>query len=260
MNEPSARRRVIDDYFRTTSASGGAASQAGFDASAKGLRLRLEPWFRVAGRSVLDLGSGTGELCKLALDAGAREVTGVNLSVDEIEYARSRCSARFVHQDIERYLVDLKPDSIDNMFALNILEHLDKDQLLRVLEAAFRALSPGGTIVAMVPNATSPFGGMTRYWDITHESAFTPSSVTQLAKLIGFEAAPEFRECGPVPHGFISGIRFVLWQVIRLAIKAYLMVELASTKGNVYTADMLFRMTKPGAGRMFSSDDASTSA
>ena len=105
-------------------------------------------------------------------------------------------------------------------------------------------LKPGGTLVVMVPNATSPFGGMTRYWDFTHEIAFTPSSVRQLARLVGFKSDVEFRECGPIPHGLISGVRYLLWQAFRLGIWFRLMVELASSKGGIYTADMMFKLEK----------------
>ena len=46
---------------------------------------------------------------------------------------------------------------------------------------------------------------------------------------------------------FRSSLRYALWQMIRLVIKAYLLVEMASDKGGIYTADMMFRLTKPGA-------------
>lgn len=105
-------------------------------------------------------------------------------------------------------------------------------------------LRPNGVLIAMVPNATSPFGSMTRYWDITHQTAFTLSSVRQLSRLVGFGEAAEFRECGPIAYGFVSAVRYGLWQVIRLAIRGYLMVESASDKGGIYTADMIFRLTK----------------
>ncbi len=85
---------------------------------------------------------------------------------------------------------------------------------------------------------------MTRYWDITHQNAFTPSSFRQLARLVGFGESVEFRECGPVAHGLVSGIRYVLWQMIRLGIRGYLMIELASGKGGIYTADMQVRLRK----------------
>lgn len=239
----SAHQRVVAEYFHTTSAAGCALDDKVMGNSFRSLRRRLGNWWDVADKDVVDLGSGTGELCGLARTFGARSVVGVNLSEGEINFAQQRVDAVFVLQDIADYLEQCPPESVDRIFALNILEHLDKDTLVRVLEGAFRALRPSGQLVAMVPNSTSPFGTMTRYWDITHQNAFTPSSVRQVIRLAGFQSA-DFRECGPIPHGFVSGVRYGLWQMIRFAIRSYLMIELASDKGGIYTADMMFRLTK----------------
>ena len=241
----TAHDRVVADYFHTTSAVGSARNDEAFGTSVAGLSRRLSDWCDVGGLDVLDLGSGTGELCKLASTLGARRVTGVNMCQEEIDFARTQIDAEFACQDIADFLESQPEASVDRIFALNILEHLDKDKLVRVLEGAHRCLRPGGRLVAMVPNATSPFGGMTRYWDITHYNAFTPSSVRQLSRLAGFAERAEFRECGPVPYALVSGLRYALWQLIRLVIKAYLLVEAASDKGGIYTADMMFRLTKP---------------
>lgn len=238
---------VVRNYFETTSAAGGAFSEQGITASKLGLSRRLGRWMDVEGKVVVDLGSGTGELCALAIEVGSARVTGVNLSEGEVAFARQHTAAEFVVDDIGDYLADQPDQSVDRIFALNILEHLDKDTLLSVLQQAHRVLKPSGTLVGMVPNATSPFGGMTRYWDITHFNAFTPSSLRQLARLVGFSPDVEFRECGPVPHGLVSGTRFLLWQGIRAVIWAYFMIELASAKGGVYTADMMFRYIRPEA-------------
>ena len=239
-----ATRRVVENYFKTTSASGSAVDDATYEASVVGLKRRMGDWLEVRGQIVLDLGSGTGELCRCATEAGAVSVTGVNLSAEEIEFARTKCGASFIQGEIEAYLRAAPEASVDRVYALNILEHLGKDQLVGVLEGVHRVLKPGGSLVVMVPNATSPFGGMTRYWDFTHEIAFTPSSVRQLARLVGFKNDVEFRECGPIPYGVVSGIRYLLWQAMRLGIWFRLMVELASSKGGIYTADMMFRMRK----------------
>ncbi|MEI7993364.1 MAG: class I SAM-dependent methyltransferase [Methylococcaceae bacterium] len=240
----SAHQKVIENYFQTTSAIGSSQDSETVSKSLLGLRRQLGTWFEVSGKNVVDLGSGTGELCKLARDSGAQTVIGVNMSQGEIDFARQRVDAQFILQDIADYLEQCAPESIDQIYALNILEHLDKDTLLRVLESAYNTLREGGQLVAMVPNATSPFGGMTRYWDITHQNAFTPSSVLQLSRLVGFGEKVEFKERGPIPYGFISSIRYGLWQFIRHIIKSYLMIEHASTKGGIYTADMMFRMIK----------------
>jgi SAM-dependent methyltransferase len=243
--QSSTSRRVVRDYYRTT--SGGsidpAATERSREVSLRGLRRRLGSWLEVSGKDVIDLGCGTGELCELAMRGGARSVVGVNLSEEEIAFARSGCGAQFVGEDIATYLRRQPDASCDAIFALNILEHLDKDTLGCVLDDCRRVLREGGYLVAIVPNATSPFGAMTRYWDITHENAFTPSSLRQLARLCGF-AGTEFRECGPVVHGVVSAVRYLLWQCIRALIWSYLMVELASSKGGIYTADLLARFHK----------------
>ncbi len=90
---------------------------------------------------------------------------------------------------------------------------------------------------------------MTRYWDFTHQMAFTPSLIQQLTQLTGFGMV-EFRECAPIPHGLKSGIRYAAWQCIRQLIKAYLLVEKASSQGGIYTSDMMFRLTKSDAPKI----------
>jgi SAM-dependent methyltransferase len=239
--DESAQDRVVRQYFETTSGTDGAPATPDYARLTTGLRRGLGRWLDVRGREVVDLGCGKGELCWLALRAGASRVVGVNLSRSEIEFARPHVAAEFACEDILSYLRGRATRSVDVVFALNILEHLDADTLAQVLEESARCLVDGGVLVAMVPNATSPFGAMTRYWDFTHHRAFTPSSVRQLMHLCGFASA-EFREWGPVPHGFTSMVRWVLWQGIRAGIAFRLLVETGGAKGGVYTADMLFRL------------------
>ena len=174
---------------------------------------------------------------------GAATVVGVNLSQDEIDFAKPNVKATFVRQDILEYLSQCPAESVDAIFALNILEHLTKDDLVAVLDHSRRVLKKGGQLIAMVPNATSSYGMMTRYWDITHLQAFTPSSVRQLMRLSGFSSV-EFREWGPRVHGVVSFCRYLLWQTIRVGISLRLMIETGSAKGKIYTADMLFRLGK----------------
>jgi cyclopropane fatty-acyl-phospholipid synthase-like methyltransferase len=234
---------VLKDYFQTTSAAGFVGKTLDYEQTTAGMRRALGDWLDVSGMDVVDLGCGIGELCWLAYSHGARRVIGVNLSQGEIDFASPHVPVKFVNQDIVSFLTQQPDESCDRIFALNILEHLGKDELVQIFEESARCLRHGGQLVAMVPNATSPFGCMTRYWDITHQLAFTPSSVMQLMRLCGFATA-EFRELGPRPHGVISVIRYLLWQACRGMIWFRLMIEVASGKGGIYTADMLFRLTK----------------
>ncbi|MEO6218736.1 MAG: class I SAM-dependent methyltransferase [Sphingomonas sp.] len=248
MNEPSphimsVHDRVVANYLETTSSRSGT-DPTEIIASTEGVARMLGDWAPQAGEVVVDLGSGKGEGCALALRRGAVSATGVNLSTGENILARQIVpGATFVDSDLVSWLSAAESNSVDRIMALNILEHLDKDTLAAVLTESARVLRPTGCLVAVTPNATSAYGSMTRYWDITHHIAFTPSSVRQIGILCGFRQFA-FRECGPRPHGVISAIRYMLWQMIRLGIKARLMIEVASTKGGVYTADMMMRLAK----------------
>jgi len=240
---PTTQERVIDQYFETTSSRTAFTEEMKANAVATLGRL-LGDWGAQPGEVMVDLGSGMGEGCLFALARGATSATGINLSSGENALARERVpGATFLDTDLVSGLKSLADGSVDRVMALNILEHIDKQTLATVLEEIARVLKPTGCLVAMTPNAGSPFGSMTRYWDITHEIAYTPSAFRQIGVLCGFRRF-DFRECGPRPHGVVSTIRYVLWQMIRLGIKFRLMVEMASTKGGIYTADMLTRMAK----------------
>jgi len=244
-----ATKEVVERYLSTTSSRGGPVDSAHYEEATIGLRRRIGKWLPAANTRILDLGCGLGELLYLCRTLGCAKVVGVNLCREEIEAARHHVKAHFECMDILEYLKGCK-ETFDCIFALNILEHLDKDALLQVLRLSSEHLSPGGTLVAMVPNAISPFGTVTRYWDFTHEWAFTPNNFRQLAPLAGFCSQVEFRECGPVPHGLISGVRWLLWQGIRLAIFSYFMIEVADSKGGIYTMDMMVRLHRDvGLGR-----------
>jgi SAM-dependent methyltransferase len=176
---------------------------------------------------------------------GYSNTTGVDLCQEELQQAGGFVKGELVHDDILNFLQGRPSSSVDFISALNILEHLPKDQLQEVLKEAQRVLSPGGVLVAIVPNAVSPFGSLTRHWDITHEWAFTTNNFRQLAGLVGFATDVQFREARPVAHGIVSLVRSILWQVLRLGIALRFLVEVGTVKDGIYTMDMLVRLRRP---------------
>ena len=229
------------NYYQTTSSA--FDDYVDYRVYGPGLMRSLSGWLDVENKSVIDLGCGTGQFCWVLKLLGARDVVGVNSCKEEIDLANERVDAKFEVRDILSYLSEVPDQSIDNIYALNIFEHLEKGYLIDTLVQCARVLRSGGTLTAIVPNATSPYGSMTRYWDFTHVLSFTPSSVNQLKIASGFKLS-KFKELGPKPHGIISGIRYILWRILRLFIMVRLLIETASTKGSIYTADFVFRLTK----------------
>jgi SAM-dependent methyltransferase len=240
---PSLHENVTRSYWQTTAARSHGSNRDFYEGAAAHCRARLGPWLPADRNHVcLDLACGCGETVYFLEREGFQNVTGVDLCQEELDQARPFVRGDLVCDDVLAYLERTPSRSVDFITALNFLEHLPKDTVGAVLREVRRVLRPGGVLIAMVPNAISPFGNLTRHWDITHEWAFTPNNFSQLAALTGFSAKIDFRECCPVPHGFKSSVRYALWQLLRGAIAAWLLIETADRKRGVYTMDMLVRM------------------
>ncbi len=240
---PSLHEEIARGYYRTTAGRTQSASREYYDRAADGLLRRLRGWLPDDRNArCIDLACGCGEMLYLLEREGFRHIVGVDLCKEELDHARTHIQAQVIHAEVHEYLKGTETESADFLVALNFLEHLSKDALLSVLTEARRVLRPGCPLVAMVPNATSPFGGLTGHWDITHEWAFTPNNFRQLAALVGFDRDVQFRECRPVVHGIFSAGRYLVWQIIRAGLAGWFLIETGDSKGGVYTMDMLVRL------------------
>ena len=127
-------------------------------------------------------------------------------------------------------------DTYDWIGALNILENIWKRTFCwRFSTWPEKGYRRGGVLVAVVPNAISPFGNLTRHWDFTHEWAFTPNNFLATGphcRLLSRHRVQGVRAGTPRLHQRIAG--WLLWQGIRAALRFYFLVEVADSKGRVY--------------------------
>ena len=110
------------------------------------------------GWQVLDIGTGRGELVRVALEWGAVEAVGVDYSEAAIELARKTLAqagnppgARIELADARRIPVD--DDRYDLVTLLDVVEHLTPDELELSLAEARRALRPGGLLLTCTCSA-----------------------------------------------------------------------------------------------------------
>lgn len=177
---------------------------------------------------ILDLGCGHGALIHFARELGYRNVNGVDGSPEQVVTARRLGIDGVQEGDLEKTLASQPAASLDVVVAFDVIEHFTRQELLPLVDEVRNVLKPGGRWIIHVPNGESPFGGRMRYWDLTHELAFTRMSLGQLLLSSGF-ARVECFEDAPVVHGVKSAIRYAMWSAIRSMLRLYIAAETGDT-------------------------------
>jgi 2-polyprenyl-3-methyl-5-hydroxy-6-metoxy-1,4-benzoquinol methylase len=159
---------------------------------------------------ILDLGCGAGAFIFWLKQCGYKNTVGIDVSEEMVAIAHK---AGLDQIKLGELLLELKAtpsQSQDVVLAIDVLEHMNREELLEICDEIVRVLRPGGRILAHVPNATGIFGSAIRYGDLTHEVAFTASSIRQLFKTVGFRDVRCYED-KPIPHGVKSFGRALLW-------------------------------------------------
>jgi SAM-dependent methyltransferase len=131
--------------------------------------------------ALLEIGYGDGSFLRHALARG-HAVAGVELADDGVQALRGLgIDAR------AGSVADFADRSFGLVVAFDVFEHMSPAEILDTLRQAKRVLVPGGRLLARFPNAASPFGAINQFGDITHKTALSGQSFTQLAAVAGFK-------------------------------------------------------------------------
>ena len=244
MGEPAYRQRVYKNYRATTVVANSGSNPSELSGKVRQYHKRWAQFLpKNKNSSILDLGCGGGEFLYYLQQEGFNNLHGVDTSPDQVSVANELGMNNVVVGEAREYLVSCSND-FDLIAAFNLLEHLTRDEMFVLLDEVVKVLRPGGLFLAEIPNSKSLFSARVRYADITHEQSFTPKSIIQIYSLVGLKPL-SIMERGPVVHGFKSGLRWMLWQIIRGIILLYLIAEMADTRWRVYTQDMRVVAKKP---------------
>lgn len=139
----------------------------------------------LAGKDVLEIGFGPGNFLAWARAAGAN-VAGTEVNPVLLDVAR--------RNDIHVLAADLAGaaaghrERFDVVVAIDVLEHLGRDEVDAALHAVDEVLRPGGYLVLRFPNGQSPFGLLPQNGDVTHRTALSKDIVEQLCRETGLRA------------------------------------------------------------------------
>jgi SAM-dependent methyltransferase len=233
------RQRIYGDYVKAASAPLAPDSVAGLEGRRPVLARFIADHFPPnRDARILEVGCGHGVLLHFARDAGYTNMSGVDGSPAQVEAARKLGIGGIRQADLLAALAAEPEASFDAVVAYDVIEHLTKDELVDMTDAVRRVLKPGGRWLVHAPNGLSPFAGVMRYGDLTHEQAFTPESLTQLFLASGFRDA-SFHEDPPAVRGLKSAIRGLLWRVVRAVMRFALVVETGMPEYRVLTMNLI---------------------
>jgi SAM-dependent methyltransferase len=164
-----------------------------FRGTRRDIKQRVAIYLPIVGRAqagtpsapVLDVGCGRGEWLELLRETGLAG-RGVDSNPAMVSSDRQR-GLDVVLGDGIAYLRGLDEGSLGAVTAMHLIEHLRFDDQVRLLDAALRALRPGGVAIFETPNPENLNVGAHTFWnDPTHVHPVPPEPLRVMAELRGF--------------------------------------------------------------------------
>lgn len=205
------RARLYDSYV--SSGQGGKDAASGFAARGPYLRdviRRHVPADRKI--RILDVGCGAGDVLFWLKKASYDNLQGFDVSPEMVSLAHESGVPEVALGSIAETLPAIGDETFDVVIAFDILEHFTKSEAFDILDGIFRVMKSGGVLVLHVPNAEGIFGAKIVHGDLTHETAFTQTSMRQTLSAVGFDHIRSYED-RPVVHGAKSAMRSLIWGV-----------------------------------------------
>jgi 2-polyprenyl-3-methyl-5-hydroxy-6-metoxy-1,4-benzoquinol methylase len=177
----SSGARLYDGYARWKGWHGAFETS---DRDARYFAAELEG-IDLSGKRVLEIGFGNGSFLAWARRHNA-DVTGTEIIEALVDQARMK---GFDAQSASLLTLLASGQQFDLVAAFDVFEHWLKDELIANLRLLHALLDRDGLLLARFPNGHSPFGRVYQHGDLTHVTALSSSSVTQLAQMTGFVVA-----------------------------------------------------------------------
>jgi SAM-dependent methyltransferase len=215
--------------------------------------------FDLAGKTVLDLGCGSGYGTKI-LGAVCGEARGVDRSQTAIDFANMHYAGGNTRFDVGDVCGPnlLAGQAFDFVFSFDVIEHLERyfDFLLN----AVRLLRTDGTFILGCPNRLQTFA-WNRTWNPYHFQEFSPRQFRRLlplyfgdVRLVGQDFSDPLKRQsarrqnrGPEPHFFKSSLRgLVPGSLLPILRRCRTLLSRGRTVGAAFRVDDVSFFEEPG--------------
>ena len=110
---------------------------------------------------------------------------GVDIDTDMVAFCRSR-KLNVDQSDAIAYLEKVEDKSLDGIFIDQVAEHLEPENLFRLLALCYQKLKYGYYIVVETVNPLSFVSFVNFYIDLTHKKPLHPQTLEFLISTVGF--------------------------------------------------------------------------
>jgi 2-polyprenyl-3-methyl-5-hydroxy-6-metoxy-1,4-benzoquinol methylase len=140
--------------------------------------------------AILDIGFGSGWFLAACLTLGYTNLSGADFGIGNKMHvaAWGPQGVRLfeIKDNIGDFLAD-REEQYDFVHMSHVIEHIPKYSLLWVVDALYRSLKPGGTLMLRTPNMESPCANSSYYVTLAHEYGFSSSNLESLLDICGFD-------------------------------------------------------------------------
>ncbi len=192
-------------------------------------------------KSIGELGCGHGNLLALLKKKGFQQIQGCDLSFEQVELAQKK-GLKVVQQDALSFLD--REEGWDAVVAIDVLEHLTKDEAVLLILKIKMKLRQGGKLVIRIPNADAAVGGSFLWSDFTHELFLNAASAVQLFQSCGFSDVTVL-ESFCKARGWKQLFSTPLRALIELKIKLTHLAYGVGSSGKIWTPNLIIVAQKP---------------
>lgn len=187
---------------------------------------------------ILDIGCGSGSFLKALLENGYSDITGIDLSEEQVKLAHQLGVSQVQQGDLVEFLnaADRKFDLISGM---DIIEHFTKNELVELLKLIQNHLNPHGIALFRTPNLDAPLATVYANGDFTHENYMNASSAQQVMMACGFEDVQVFESNMQIPDALKEILRKVIFFVLKFRFKLTLFATGRSTQNVLISPNMV---------------------
>ncbi len=176
---------------------------------------------------ILELGCGRGIFLEFLINNEFKNVFGIDVSKEQIDIAKTQ-NLNVEEIGVLKYLKD-NDEKFELIFAIDLIEHFHKDELIPLFEGIYNNLRIGGAFVFHTPNGLGINANRIIYGDLTHSTIFTPNSAMQILKLVGFNEI-KFFETEPYAKDVNGTLRLLLWKIVKLFFNVIRLIETGGTE------------------------------